>query len=307
MELKQLEFFIAVAEELSFTKAAQRLFITQPPLSRQIQQLENEIETLLFIRHPRSIELTEAGLFFYNHAKNILQQAEEAKLMTRRIGATTREFKLGFVGSTLFGYLPQIVGNLRAQNPHINIIIEEMDTPQQIQALKSGLIEVGFGRIPIEDPAITTLVLRREPLVVAIPMNHPLALKKAPLNLSELAHEIIILSRVGDRPPSYTGLLLKAFQERQLPSPIIREESDLQLALGLVATGEGISIVPSSYEKIKFNVVYQPLSDDSLSAAININFRKGDHSPLLQNTLDIIYNLYDSDGITYHKETLSVS
>lgn len=305
MELKQLEFFVAVAEELSFTKAAQRLFITQPPLSRQIQQLENEIGTLLFIRHARSIELTEAGQFFYKHAQNLLQLAEEAKLMTRRIGSPKQEFKLGFVGSTLFGYLPQIIGKLRAKYPDFDIIIEEMGTPHQINALKSGTIEVGFGRIPIEDPAITSMVLRREPLVVATPVNHPLVNKNRPIKLSELINETIILSRLNDRPPSYAGLLFDAFHKRHLPLPTIREEADLQFALGLVSVGEGISIVPSSYQKIRFNVVYHPLEDDSLCALININFRKGDCSKLLKEIFEIIYGLYDQDGIEYHRETLN--
>ncbi|UNM96419.1 LysR family transcriptional regulator [Ignatzschineria rhizosphaerae] len=303
MELKQLEFFVAVAEELSFTKAAERLFITQPPLSRQIQQLENEIGTLLFIRKARSIELTEAGTFFYKHAKTLLQRAEEAKLMTRRIGSTQKEFKLGFVGSTLFGYLPQIIGRLRSQYPDFNIILEEMGTPHQIKALKSGEIEVGFGRIPIEDPTITTIVLRREPLVVATPVDHHLAKHKHPIKLSELINETLILSRVNDRPPSYTGILFEAFQKRQLPIPTVREESDLQFALGLVSVGEGISIVPASYQKIRFNVIYHSLADDSLAAAININFRKGDNSELIKEVFKIIYSLYDRDGIEYHPET----
>lgn len=305
MELKQLEYFIAVAEELSFTKAATRLFITQPPLSRQIQQLEQEIETPLFIRKARSIELTDAGEFFYQHATKILQHAEEAKLMTRRIGTLQQEFKLGFVGSVLFGYLPQIIRQARINNRDFKILIEEMDTPTQIRALKSGLIEVGFGRILIEDPAITSIILRREPLIVATPLDHPLVNLHRPLQLSDLVGETIILSRVHDRPPSYLPLLTDAFKQRQLPFPEIREEGDLQFAIGLVAAGEGISIVPSSYKKIRFNVVYHSLEDPSLAASINMHFRKGDSSPIITSLLSIIYDLYDHDAITHTKESLT--
>ncbi|PWD88155.1 LysR family transcriptional regulator [Ignatzschineria cameli] len=304
MELKQLEYFIAVADELSFTKAAQKLFITQPPLSRQIQQLEEEIDAKLFYRKSRSIELTEAGLFFYKHAKNILQISEEAKLMTRRIGSQKKEFKLGFVGSTLFGYLPQIICGIRLAHPEFKILIEEMGTPTQIDALKSGVIEVGFGRMPIEDPTITNIVLRREPLVVATPLNHPFSQRDTPIKLSELIEETIILSRVKDRSPSYSTLIIEAFKQRRLPLPTMREEGDLQFALGLVAAGEGISIVPTSYQKIKFNVIYHHLEDPTLAAAIIMNFRKDDHSLLIESLLKIIYGLYENDGIYYEKSTL---
>ena len=126
-----------------------------------------------------------------------------------------------------------------------------------------------------------------------------------PLQLSDLVGETIILSRVHDRPPSYLPLLTDAFKQRQLPFPEIREEGDLQFAIGLVAAGEGISIVPSSYKKIRFNVVYHSLEDPSLAASINMHFRKGDSSPIITSLLSIIYDLYDHDAITHTKESLT--
>lgn len=178
MELRHLRYFVAVVEEQSFTKAAEKLYIAQPPLSRQIQNLESELGISLFERGSRPLKTTEAGQFFYQHAVKLLSNAEEVKSMTKRIGLIEKTVTMGFVGSLLYGLLPKIVYMFRQQQPHLKIELVEMSTKDQIQALKEGRIDVGFGRLRISDPAVRRVLLREEPLMLAVHISHPLAASK---------------------------------------------------------------------------------------------------------------------------------
>lgn len=161
MELRHLRYFVAVVEEQSFTKAAEKLFIAQPPLSRQIQNLEAELGIQLFERGSRPLLTTEAGLFFYQHAVKLLSNAEEIKAMTRRVGMVEKTVTMGFVGSLLYGLLPKIVYLFRQQQSHLKVELIEMSTTEQIKALKEGRIDVGFGRLRISDPAVRRVLLRK--------------------------------------------------------------------------------------------------------------------------------------------------
>jgi DNA-binding transcriptional LysR family regulator len=151
MELRHMRYFVAVADEQSFTRAAERLHISQPPLSRQIQDLEEELGTLLFERGSRPLKLTEPGRFFYSHATRLLEQAAQAARATRRVARMERRLVIGFVASTMYGALPRLVRLFRGALPQVEIALEEMSTLDQIEALKSGRIDVGFGRIRLDD------------------------------------------------------------------------------------------------------------------------------------------------------------
>jgi DNA-binding transcriptional LysR family regulator len=304
MKIEHIRAFIAVAEELSFTRAAERLFIAQPPLSRQIQQLEQEIGTALFIRKTRSVALTDAGRFFLGHARYIIQSIEEAKLMTRRIGQTGKETKIGFATSLLYGYFSQIVYGMRQKHPDIHFVLEELDTFEQVRALKEGKIDVGFCREHVADPTILSIALRTENLVLACPEHHPLLRAGEAVSLADLEHETLIVAETQQKS-GLGALVLEAFARLQLPLPRLIKVRDLQFALGLVSTGEGIAIVPSSYEKILLNVHYHPLRETHLGAPIVMNIRQGDHSPILADILATIYSLYDRDQIRYLKQETS--
>src|SRR5450830_6033 len=193
MELRHLRYFVAVAEARNFTRAAEQLHIAQPPLSRQIQQLEDILEVSLFVRGSRPLELTEAGLFFYRHATQLLAQCAEIVSMTKRVGKITQKFTMGFVGSTLFGLLPEVVRRFRAAHPETEFNLLEMTTMEQIRALKDGVIDVGIGRIRHEDQAIRRIILREEPLIAALPMGHPLGMVNRGLHLRELVNDTLIV------------------------------------------------------------------------------------------------------------------
>lgn len=297
MELKHVKSFIAVAEELSFTKAAQRLHIAQPPLSRHIKLLEEDVGTLLIKRNYRSIELTKAGHFFYQHALDLLERAESTKYMTRRLGNATQEFSIAVVGSVLYGYLPEIIYRLRLAYPDYRVHMRQMGTTEQIQALKEGKIDVGFGRVATDDPNARCLELREEKMIVALPVNHPLAQPGKKIDLYDIRDENIIISCVTGKI-TYANIVSAFFERKGLPTPPIREESDLQFALGMVAAGEGISIVPESFSKIHLNVSYHEFSDDKISSSIHMHFRKNDQSEIVRDLLDIIRGIYDAEHIS---------
>ena len=169
MDFRHLKYFVAVAQERSFTRAAERLYISQPPLSRQIQQLEEELGLKLLDREARPLALTEAGRFFHARAVRMLEQLDETIAMTRRLSQVDRRLVIGFVPSTMYGALPRIARLFRARRPQVPLVLVEKTTVEQGEALKAGQIDVGFGRVRFDDPSLRREVLREEPLVLAIP------------------------------------------------------------------------------------------------------------------------------------------
>jgi DNA-binding transcriptional LysR family regulator len=299
MELRHLRYFVAVAEERSFTRAAQRLHIAQPPLSRQIQQLEEILGVQLFERNSRPLKLTDTGRFFYQHASQLLAQTAELESMTRRVGKIERNLSVGFVGSTLYGMLPKIIRRYRQQHAEVELSLNEMSTMDQIKALKEGRIDVGFGRIRLDDPSVRRVVLREERMIVALPQGHVLGDSKTVLSLYDLLNETLIIFPKSPRP-SYADQVLAAFHDRALKPARVLETRELQVALGLVAAGEGISIVPKSVYGLKRDdVVYKDLDDANLVSPIIMSMRMLDESEDLQRMLQLIYDLYDEQGMEY--------
>ena len=304
MELRHLRYFVAVAEEKNFTRAAKRLFIAQPPLSRQIQQLEEELGVELIEKGSRPLRLTEAGIFFHAHAQELLAKAAELKTMTQRVGKIDRTLSMGFVASTLYGLLPDIVRHFREQYPTVEVTFHEMTTMQQLKALKEGIIDVGFGRVKSEDPNIRRIVLREERLIVALPAGHPLALSDTPLSLVDLLMETLIIYPKAPRP-SFADQVLGVFSERSIMPHKIMEVRELQIAIGLVAAGEGVAVVPDSVQGMKRNnVAYRALTDRHAVSPVMFSVRKMDTSEELRNMLNTIYNVYDRAGISYIRESL---
>lgn len=302
MELRHLRYFVAVAEERNFTRAAERLHIAQPPLSRQIQQLEEELGVTLFERGSRPLKLTEAGRFCLAHAQQLLAQTAELKAMTQRVGQIDRKMSIGFVASTLYGMLPKIIRRFRTEYSEVELSLHEMTTMEQIKALKEGQIDVGFGRIRHEDPNVRRIVLREERLMAALPSGHPLTLAKPTLTLQDLIQETLIIFPKSPRP-SYADQVLAAFLDRALEPKKVVEVRELQIALGLVAAGEGVSILPSSVRNLqRSDVSYMELNEQHLVSPIIMSKRMRDESQDITALLNLIYNLYDEENIAYTKE-----
>lgn len=300
MKLHQLRYFVAVAREQNFTRAAERLNIAQPPLSRQIQQLEQEIGVQLIERGSRPVRLTEAGKLFYDQAVMALEHLDEMVDMTRRFAATARRrLGAGFVSSTLYGHLPEVIRRFRAARPDIDVMLHEMTSLEQIAALKEGLIDVGFGRIPKDDPQVDRVLMRNEPLRVALPATDPIAARPGPFRLADLTHLPIIIYPKTPRP-SYADQVLALLRARDLRPPAIHEVKEMQAALGLVAAETGFAVVPASVERLRRdNVVYAGLDEPEASSPVIMSTRKGDLSPDLALILRLIKRMYRDHGIPF--------
>nr|WP_265326331.1 LysR family transcriptional regulator [Serratia marcescens] len=298
--MRHLRYFIAVAEEQNFSRAAERLHISQPPLSRQIQQLEASLGVRLFKRGSRPLVLTAAGRFLYGHALQFLAQSLELKTMTQRVGQVERPLSLGFVASTLYDILPQLIRRFRTAHPEVGLSLHEMTTLEQTRALKEGKIDVGFGRIRHEDMHIRRIILREEPLMAALAADHPLARSEG-LTLRALQAETLIVYPQTPRP-SFADQVLATFRDRALVPRKIMEVRELQVALGLVAAGEGIALVPHCLHSLKRpDVVYNVLNEQRLVSPIIMSIRQLDESEDIKTLLRMIYTLYDEQGIAYIK------
>ena len=194
MEPRHLRYFVAVAREQSFTRAAEKLHIAQPPLSRQIQQFEEELGIELIRRNSRTAYLRDAGRLLYEQAIQILERIEEMRAMMRRLQEAERgRFGIGFVGSTLYGKLPEVIRRYRAARPGVETVLVELTSLEQIAALKEGRIDVGFGRMPHDNPGIVRHLLRNEWIVAVLPLGHPLLEHSRPLRLRDFANEPLVV------------------------------------------------------------------------------------------------------------------
>ena len=293
MELRHLRYFVAVAEQRNFTRAAEKLFIAQPPLTRAIKQLEEEIGANLFIRKARGLELTSGGAYFLTHAQMILDKVEATIVDTRRIALNRKTmFSIGFVPSVFYGQLPLMVRRLR-QNKNLEIVLHELKTREQVEALKAGKIDIGFGRISIEDPDVDQEKLFDEPLVAALPASHPLTAR--PPTMKELS-EINMIAFPVTAGPNFTDLTLGLFRRRGLKVAIIQQVNDLQTALSLVASEMGFTLVPEQVQSLqREGVVYMRLDDDHITAPVLASRRAGENpNAIMRLTNTILAELVEN-------------
>lgn len=298
MQLRHLQYFVAVAQERSFTRAAAKLRVAQPPLSRQVQQLEQELGVTLIARGTRPALLTEEGRVLYEQAVQLLDRVEEMRATMRRMREARRDvFAIGFVGSTLYGRLPAIIRAYRAARPGVELMLLELTTMEQVAALKENRIDVGFGRIPFEDPDVTRQLLRNERLVAALPANHALLQTPGPVSLAALCAEPLIAYPRSPRP-SYADQVLAALRDRGLKPAVLTEVRELQTALGLVAAEAGFALVPASVERLRRdNVAYRALDEDGVTSPIFMCHRRADASPDIRLLTELIRDNYRRDGV----------
>ncbi|MEC1716502.1 LysR family transcriptional regulator [Schinkia azotoformans] len=286
MELRQIKYFIVVAEELHFGRAATRLQITQPPLSQQILQLERELGVKLFERTKRHVELTNAGKAFLQEVRHVLPRLEHAKAaaLKAQMGILGR-LVLGFVGSATFDILPIIVRAFNEQFPYVDLVLREIPTPMQIEAFYSKDIDIGFVRTPMVDPLISLLPVHQETCIAVVPRSHPLA-QRASILLSDLSIQRFILVEREVWPSWYDDILAKCHDAGF--SPIIHQEvKEIQTIVGLVAAGLGISIVPRSTGNLHArDVAYVNIEGEVPHVEMSIAWRSDDNSNIVKQFLD---------------------
>lgn len=296
MDVRQLHYFLAVAAERNFSRAAERLNMAQPPLSRQIQQIEQEVGALLFNRDSRPLTLTDAGRLFYEQAVQVTGRMEEMKATMHAFVTSNRpRFIVGFVPSVLYARLPDIIREFRRAAPDVDLRLVEMMSIEQIAALKEGRIDVGFGRVRFDDPAIEREVLREEKLVAACPMGHRILAGERPVDLADLAGEAVIVYPREPRP-SFADQVLSLLRDQGVVPSVVHEVRELQTALGLVAAEDGICIVPTSVHMMgRRDIVFRELVQRAVSPII-FSHRKNDTSSHLLTMIQVIARLYGQWG-----------
>jgi DNA-binding transcriptional LysR family regulator len=258
-ELSQLRCFVAVAEELHFHRAAAKLHMTQPPLSRQIQLLEHKLGLLLLLRGSRSVRLTPAGEAFLRDARRMLQLAEAAALRARRIAlGESGQITLGFTAASSYGFMPRLVSLIRAKLPEVTLNLREMVSLDQMEALQSGGIDLGLLRPISRRLGVLTVPVQREPLLLALPQTHPLAALER-VAVAELAGEPLITY-----PPMEGRYLHDVVAALLRLSGVVPDRvqhiSQTHSILALVGAGLGIALVPQAAARLRpREVVLRPL------------------------------------------------
>jgi LysR family transcriptional regulator, benzoate and cis,cis-muconate-responsive activator of ben and cat genes len=296
VELRHLRYFTTVAAEGSFSRAAEKLHIAQPPLSRQVQQLEDELGVRLLDRG-RPLTLTEPGRYLFEQGRQILQRIDEMRAMTKRIAkGMVLQFNIGFVASTLYDALPELIRRFRIIAPGAEVNLLEMTTLEQVAALKDGRIDVGFGRLRFDDEAIVRRVIREERLCIVVPRGHKLAARKGKLRLRAAADEHLIVYPKSPRP-SYADQVLSFYRDAGIEPIVGTEAKELQTALGLVASGGGVCIVPASVKRLgRDDVRFIDLDEPKMASPIIMSHRKNDTSTLLQQLIKLVREFDEWDA-----------
>lgn len=290
MELRHIRYFLAVAEEGNFTRAAARLGIGQPPLSQQIRDLETEIGALLFHRVPHGAELTAAGMAFLSGAKAALAAAEKARLAAQSANrGETGRLSLGFTASSAFNpIVSTTIRRFQARWPDVQLSLTEMNTLGLMQKLEHGELDATFFRPGLDDPdGVRLKRLPDEPMVVALPASHALAKRKT-LPLALLAKEPFILF------PRLVGLSLyddvvRACREAGFELKVAQEAPQISSVVNLVAADLGVSIVPASISQIKLaGVAYRPIEGPPAVARLALAVLRSKRSPVTENLMSLL-------------------
>jgi DNA-binding transcriptional LysR family regulator len=297
MELRQLRYFIAVAEELHFTRAAERLHIGQPPLSHAIAALEADLGARLFERSKRWVRLTEAGKLFLADARRILALAGQAAETARRAErGEAGELRIGFTFSTpLTPLFASVINRYRQEFPAVSLTLHEMSTLRQLDALVQRTLDLGFVRPPetTVPAAIVLTTLREDPLMAVLPAAHPLAAKKA-VAIKELEGMPFVMYP----PNAGTGIYPQIFRLCRAAGFVPRigqEAGEASTIIGLVAAGSGVSVLPASFDRIRMDgVCYRPIRDAEATTTLLLAQRGGEYAPLVDAFVGMVTSAVDA-------------
>ncbi len=286
MELRQLRYFVAVAEELHFRRAAERLHVSQPPVSQQIRALEEEMGCRLLARTRRRVELTAAGEAFLRDARAILGELEGAVGAARRIDAgQTGRLRINFVGSALLSIVPAAVQRFRAARPEVEIELRERSTVEQLRAVSAAVVDLALVRPPIEvDPELRIEIVVRERTVAALPVDHKLArLRRIPVR-RRAAEPLVLFPRA--QAPGFHDLLVSSLATADSPPRIVQYAPEMTTIIGLVAAGIGFSLVPASVARLTLDGVTYRSVTGAPGAELAAVTRADHDSPLLRTFIE---------------------
>jgi DNA-binding transcriptional LysR family regulator len=290
MELRHLKYFLAVAEELNFTKASEKLFISQPPLSRQIIELETEIGARLFIRNNKKVELTEAGKYFEKEVRNLFQNLERITLKTKKIAENVSgEFRIAYISSIYSSEISALIKYLGKQFPYVNFKLFEVSTTKQIQALEQGKIDLGIIRSPIKSPKIKSQLWFQDGFSVVY--NKKLISINSEDEITKLKDETFVFFN-KDYAPHYYETLLELCAFYGFTPKVVHESNNINSIVQLVKNGLGISIVPSNIAKNNHDqeVGFIELKKVNLFTDVSLITLKEHDSEITKAAVDFLFN-----------------
>ena len=292
MELRHLRYFVAVAEELHFGRAAQRLHIAQPPLSQQIRRLEEDLGDRLFHRTNRRVELTDAGRAFLVEARLTLAQAERAReVVSRTARGEVGQLLVGHMASAELSVFPRLLPAFRRRHPGVEVVFQLVGESEQLQMLRDGQIHAGFMRAPAADRALTVKPIFREPLVAVLPTRHPLARRRS-VALAELRDERFVLFPRGFAP-AYYDALMAIFRDAGVEPRVVHDTNRFHTMLSLVATGRGVTLTGKCVERLgRPGIVCRPLRPRAPNIETAIAYDPRNPSPLLRAFLAVVDRVF---------------
>lgn len=294
MELRHLRYFVAVAEELHFGRAAQRLQMAQPPLSQQIRNLEQELGVELFKRTKRSVRLTSAGQAFLAETYQTLNQVDHSIKMAQRANrGEMGQLTVGFVSSAAYSVVPEIIRIFRVEYPDISLELKELRGDIQLEYLRTEQLDIGFYRTDhgtrqtILDQSFQVEAVLQEPFLIALPEHHPLA--QCPgLTLAMLKDEAFI-TFPRQQSPSFNEQILRLCQKAGFTPKVAQEAMLMQTIVSLVATGIGVALVPASLENLhRTGIVYRPLLEPQEFTELSGIWRQNNDSPVLTRFIEVM-------------------
>lgn len=290
MDFRQLQYFVAVAEELHFGRAADRLQITQPALSKQIAGLETTLEVQLLFRTKRTVELTHAGQTFLHQARQLLHQKETAIQLTRQTGCgDIGHLSIGFTKTATQTVLPQLLRDFLKRYPKVEIEMVELTTEAQVKALNQDVIDLAFLHPPIDQRGLQVYPILEESFVAVLPPQHPLGQYDV-IPLKALAQEPLIIHPRQEGPILYDGFL-QVCQRVGFQPQIVKESISLQTRLCFVAAGLGITFVSDQFQSlVGNNVICRPLENCPIHLQFGAAWRQRSSNPALHNLLQILSN-----------------
>jgi DNA-binding transcriptional LysR family regulator len=288
MELRHLRYFVMLAEELHFGRAAEKLHISQPPLSMQIRALEDELGVRLFNRTQRHVALTQAGNALLQEARQVLARVEQAVLVTRRAGrGEIGQLAVGFISVADYNVLPSVLRDFRRRYPLVNLTLHEATTDVQVRDLLAGRLDVGFVLPPVGEPALESVSILREPLIAALPDKHPLADKPGKLDLGKLRDAPFILFPRPYAPGLYDDIV-SCCKAAGFSPRVEQEAIQMQTIVSLVSAELGVALIPASLMNLRrTGVTYKALRQTSPMTEIHLAWRRGDELPALRVFLEV--------------------
>ncbi|NWQ42564.1 LysR family transcriptional regulator [Bacillus sp. EB106-08-02-XG196] len=292
MEFRHIQYFVAVAEELHFGRAAKRLNMSQPPLSQQIAQLEKELGVELFYRTKRSTELTPAGKFFLEQSYDIMNKLDRTIMDVRKIHQGEKgQLIIGYTG-----FLNKLILNLirtyRSRYPKVEVVLQFLSSVNQFQYLYDNKIKLGFVCPPIDSSILNSRLVGYAPFVAALPSSHPLAMDTSPLDIKELKNEPFVMTHRKNEPGYYDTIISICNRAGFSPN-VIQEAEGIFTILTLISTGLGVSLVTNmALDYGNPGVVFRPLIDDTATMDLSLAWRKNEDSPLVDTFLGVYDELF---------------